>query len=76
MSKLTDVELAQMISDYIADDTATEPLPNDYLFATAILDRIHGKHGYALIFRRALGTLIIGVLALILVLTAHPWSAS
>jgi hypothetical protein len=87
MTQPTVEQLAWMICDHL-DREASEvnpPTESDYELARKIRDRIdtatyldrqaERMHGYHTLARRLLGVLIIGVLALILVLT-HAWSAA
>lgn len=50
-----------------------DPDPDDYRLAEHIINILTPRHGYHTLGRRLVGVLIIGVLALILIVTA--WSA-
>jgi hypothetical protein len=85
MSFPTETELAQMICDHLDrdDPEVNPPTDSDHELARKIRDRIDtgiyfdrlsDVHGLHLFFRRLIGGALIGVLALILILTTH-WSA-
>lgn len=87
MSFPTETELARLIADHYDGDLGLaevcDPGPSDIALARKIreridvgiyFDRLSDVHGYHLFFRRLIGGALIGVVALILVLTTH-WSA-
>lgn len=65
-------ELARFLANYGTGNVQDiDADPEDIRAADYLLDRIQGKHGYSLFFRRLIGGLFFAVLAAILILTAH-----